>query len=155
MRIHVVMLMIDLIISNIKQRCDLCLQKLVGLRSYQFVGHISFNRSMCITKIYQLMTYQHQGSNVTKHLRRGSGSGSLGILHARSRLHTNTLLGQQVHQQRTRAAITLRVEGRLVVLVLLHAIQVDVEEVRRVERTSLSLRVELGAEDRARLVDQS
>lgn len=64
---------------------------------------------------------------------RGSGSGSslsrTDILLAGSRLNTNTLLSQQVNQQRTRAAVALRVEGRLAVLVLLHTVQVDVEEV--------------------------
>lgn len=76
-------------------------------------------------------------------------------MHASGRLHTNALLRQKVDQHRAGPAVTLGVEGHLVVLVLLHAVQINVEEVRRVQRTSLSLRVELGAEDGARLVDHA
>lgn len=85
----------------------------------------------------------------------GGGSSSLDVSHTSSRLHANTLLGKQVNQQWARAAVALRVEGRLAVLVLLYTVQIDVEEVGRVKRASLRLGVELCAEDGSRLVDHT
>lgn len=46
-------------------------------------------------------------------------------------------------------------EGELAVLVLLHTVDVDVEEVRRVKWAALGLGVELSAEDGTRLVDHT
>jgi hypothetical protein len=47
------------------------------------------------------------------------------------------------------------VESQLAVLVLLHAVKIDVEEVGRVERATLGFGMELGAEDGARLVNHT
>lgn len=84
-----------------------------------------------------------------------SGRGGSNVLHTNGRLHTNTLLGQDVNQERVGAAVPLGMELGLVVLVAQHAVEVDVEEVRGVKRTSLGLGVELSAEDGARLVDHT
>lgn len=60
----------------------------------------------------------------------GSGGGSgHHILLANGGLDTHTLLGEQVDQQRAGTAVTLGVEASLVVLVLQHRVQVDIEEV--------------------------
>lgn len=95
----------------------------------------------------------------TEKNRLGSGSnrrsGGLLVLHANGGLHTNTLLGKEVNQQGAGAAVPRRLEHGLAVLVLLHALKVDVEEIRGVQRTTLGLRMELSAENRARLVDHS
>lgn len=85
----------------------------------------------------------------------GSGSGSGNVLHTDGRLDADTLFGEKVDQERAGTAVTLGVQTGLAVLVLLHTVQVDVEEVGRVEGTALGLGVELGAEDRARLVDHA
>lgn len=85
----------------------------------------------------------------------GSRSSHSNVLHADGGLDTHTFLGQEVHQQRAGTAVTLGVQTGLAVLVLLHTVQVDVEEVGRVEGTALGLGVELSAEDRARLVDHA
>lgn len=77
------------------------------------------------------------------------------VLHASGGLHTNTLLGQEVNQQRAGTAVPHRLEDGLAVLVLLYALKVDVKEVGGVKGTTLSLRVELGAENRTRLVDHT
>lgn len=86
----------------------------------------------------------------------GSGSGgSSNVLHADSGLHTDTLLGEQINQQRAGEAVPLRVKRSLASLVLLHTVDVDIEEVRGVERAALGLRVELCAENGAGLVDHT
>ena len=92
-----------------------------------------------------------------RHLSSTGGGSSSGqhVLLTDGGLNTDTLLGEQVNQQRAGTAVTLGVETGLVVLVLENAVQVDVEEVRGVQRTALGLRVELGAEDGARLVDHT
>ena len=78
---------------------------------------------------------------------------ALGIIRVR-RVYTNTLLAQQVHKQRAGLVIPVR-EHSLLLLVLLHALDVLVEEVGRVEGSTLRLRVELGAENRAGVVDKT
>jgi len=77
------------------------------------------------------------------------------VCHTRRRRHVHTLLCKQIHEQRTRQAVPLRMESCLVLLVLLHAFEVGVEEVGRVERAAFGFRVELRAKYRARLVDQT
>jgi hypothetical protein len=67
---------------------------------------------------------------------------------------TNTFLGQQVHKKWARLVVALG-EGSLVVLVLLDALDVLVEEVGGVERAALGFGVELRAKDGARVVDQA
>lgn len=96
----------------------------------------------------ELRTCEHLGNS-------SSSSGGSHVLHSNGRLNTHTLLGQQVDEQRAGAAVTLGVETSLAVLVLQHTVQVDIEEVGRVKGTALGLGVELGAEDRARLVDHA
>ncbi len=66
----------------------------------------------------------------------------------------NALLAQQVDEKRTGLVALLR-EAGLVVLVLLDILHVLIEEIRRVKRTSLGFRMELGTEDGARIVDQT
>ena len=70
-------------------------------------------------------------------------------------MHTDAFLGQKIHQQGTRTTIPLRVKDGLIVLVLADAVEVDVKEVRRIERPAFRLRVELGAEDGTTLVDDT
>lgn len=84
-----------------------------------------------------------------------AGGSSSNVLHADSGLHTDTLLGKQINQQRAGEAVPLWVEHGLAGLVLAHTVNVDVEEVRGVQRTALGLGVELCAEDGARLVDHT
>jgi hypothetical protein len=71
-----------------------------------------------------------------------------------SRMHTNTLLSQQVDKKRAGLVVPVG-EAGLVVLVLLDVVHVLVEEVRGVERTSLGFGMELGAEDGTGVVDQT
>jgi len=84
----------------------------------------------------------------------GSSSGQH-VLLANGGLNADTLLSEQVDQEGAGKALTLGVEANLVVLVLEHAVQVDIEEVGGVQGTTLSLGVELGAENGARLVDHA
>ena len=67
---------------------------------------------------------------------------------------TDTLLAHEIDKNGT-GLIALVREGGLEVLVLLDVLNVLVEQVRRVERSSLGFRVELGAEDGAGVVDQT
>lgn len=69
-------------------------------------------------------------------------------------VNTNTILAEQIHKQRAGLVVPVG-ERRLLLLVLLHALDVLVEEVRRIERSTLRLRVELGAEDRTSAVNQT
>ena len=46
-------------------------------------------------------------------------------------------------------------EGRLTLLVFLNILKVHVEQVRRIERTSLGFWVELSGEDRSGIVDEA
>lgn len=69
--------------------------------------------------------------------------------------NAHTLLRQQIHQQRTGAAVAHRMEDGLVVLVLDHTVDVDVKQIRRVQWTTLRLRMELDTEDRPGFVDHS
>lgn len=71
-----------------------------------------------------------------------------------SRVDTNTLLGKQIDKERA-GLVALGREGGLVVLVLLHALDVLIEEVGRVHGATLGLGMELGAEDRTRGVDET
>jgi hypothetical protein len=69
-------------------------------------------------------------------------------------VHTNTLLAKEIDQKWARLVVPLG-ECGLVVLVLLDVLDVLVEQVGRVHRTTLGFRVELRAEDRARVVDEA
>lgn len=69
-------------------------------------------------------------------------------------MHPDTLLAEQVNQNRA-GLVALVGKAGLVVLVLLHVFNVLVEQVRRVKRSALGLGVELRAENRARVVNQS
>ena len=77
------------------------------------------------------------------------------MLHSGSRMHADTLLGKEIDQQRTRAAVPLGEKGNLIALVLADTVQIDVEEIGRVKRTALGLGVELSAKDRPSLVDDT
>lgn len=83
------------------------------------------------------------------------GGSSLYVLHSNCWLHTNALLSKEINQQWTWAGVSLGLEDGLALLVLLHAFEVDVEEVRGVQRASLGLGVELGAEDWSRLMNHT
>lgn len=72
-----------------------------------------------------------------------------------TRGNTNTLLCKQVNKQRAGAVGHVGVQRSLSLLVLLHTVDVGVEQVARVERSTLGLGVELGAEDRTVLVDHT
>jgi len=69
-------------------------------------------------------------------------------------VHANTLLAKEIDKQRAGLVVALR-EGRLVVLVLLDALDVLIEQVRRVHGAALGLGMELGAENGAGVVDQA
>jgi len=69
--------------------------------------------------------------------------------------NADTLLGEQVNEQRARAVGHVGVERRLRLLVLGNAVDVGIEQVARVERTTLGLGVELGAEDGTMLVNHA
>lgn len=72
----------------------------------------------------------------------------------RSRVHTNTLLAEQINEKRAGLVVPVG-KGRLLVLVLLDILHVLVEKVGRVERAALGFRVELSTEDGARVVDEA
>lgn len=69
-------------------------------------------------------------------------------------MHTNTLLAQQVDQERA-GLVALVSEQGLAILVLLHALDILVEEVCGVHWAALGFRMELSAEDGSRGVDQA
>jgi hypothetical protein len=69
-------------------------------------------------------------------------------------VHTDTLLAEQIHQERARLVIPVG-EHSLVVLVLLHALNVLVEEICRVHRSTLGLGMELSREDGTGVVDEA
>jgi hypothetical protein len=69
-------------------------------------------------------------------------------------MNTDTLLAHQIDED-SAGLVVLVGELGLVVLVLLDVLDVLVEQVTRVERSALGLGVELGAEDRAGVVDQT
>jgi hypothetical protein len=70
------------------------------------------------------------------------------------RVHAHTLLAKEVDQKRAGLVVPLR-ESSLVVLVPLHVLNVLIKEIRRVHRAALGFRVELRAEDGARVVDHA
>ena len=70
-------------------------------------------------------------------------------------MDTNSLLRQKINQQRAWYAIAVGLEGRLTLLVFLNILKVHVEQVRRIERTSLGFWVELSGEDRSGIVDEA
>jgi hypothetical protein len=69
-------------------------------------------------------------------------------------VNTDTLLAHQIDKDSARLVVLVRELG-LEVLVLLDILDVLVEQVSRVERSALGLGVELGAEDRSGVVDQT
>jgi hypothetical protein len=69
-------------------------------------------------------------------------------------VNTHTLLAEKIHEHSARL-VALVGELRLEVLVLLHVLDVLVEQVGRVERSALGLGVELGAENGSRVVNQT
>jgi hypothetical protein len=71
-----------------------------------------------------------------------------------SRVHANALLAKKIDKQRAGFVVALR-KGSLVVLVLLDALDVLIEQIRRVHGAALSFGVELGAKDGARVVDDA
>jgi hypothetical protein len=77
------------------------------------------------------------------------------ITHANRRRNTNSLFTQNIDQQRARNAVPRRLEHRLFLLVLLHAVEIGVEQVGRVHGAALGFRVELRGEDGAGFVDDS
>lgn len=70
------------------------------------------------------------------------------------RVHTDALLAKEVHEQRARLVVLVG-EHSLLVLVLLHALNVLVKKVSRVEWSALGLRVKLCAEDGPSVVNQT
>jgi hypothetical protein len=79
------------------------------------------------------------------------------VLRRLSRLHTHTLLTQQINKQGGRTVIlayTSGVDG-LVLLVALHVVDVHVEKVGGVHWSAFGLGVELGGEDGAGFVDHA
>jgi hypothetical protein len=72
-----------------------------------------------------------------------------------SKVDANPFFGEEIDEQRAGDTVTCRLRVALTLLVLLYIFQVDVEQVGRVERTSLCFRVELGREDRSGLVNQT
>lgn len=69
--------------------------------------------------------------------------------------HANTLLGKQVHQEWAGPVVFASFERVVLSLVLLHTVQVGIEQVAAVEWASLRLWVELGAENGSALVDHA
>lgn len=77
------------------------------------------------------------------------------VLDALGKINADSLLGQQIHQQRTRFAVSLGLESGLALPVLVDIVQVHVEQVGRVKGPTLGLGMELRREDGARLMDQT
>ena len=77
------------------------------------------------------------------------------ICNAKCWLDANSLLRQKVNQQRAWYAVAMGLEGRLTLLVFLNILKVHVEQVRGIERASLSFWVELSGEDGSRIVDET
>jgi hypothetical protein len=77
------------------------------------------------------------------------------ICNAKCGLDANSLLRQKVNQQRAWYAVAMGLEGRLTLLVFLNILKVHVEQVRGIERASLSFWVKLSGEDRSRIVDET
>lgn len=69
-------------------------------------------------------------------------------------VHSNTLFAQQVDQEWIRLVVPVREPG-LVLLVLLHALDVLVKEVCRIEWSALGFRVELSGEDGSGVVNET
>ena len=68
---------------------------------------------------------------------------------------TNTLLAEQINKDSAGLVVLVGCEGGLEVLVLLDVLNVLVEQVGRVEGSALGFRVELGAEDGTRVVNET
>ena len=77
------------------------------------------------------------------------------ICNAECWLDANSLLRQKINQQRAWYAVAMGLEGRLTLLVFLNILKVHVEQVRGIERASLSFWVELSGEDRSRIVNET
>jgi len=69
--------------------------------------------------------------------------------------NTNTLLGKKVNHEGIRPSPAAALEDVVGLLVLLDGLEVGVEQVARVERTTLGFGVELGGKDRTSLVDHT
>jgi hypothetical protein len=110
----------------------------------------------------QKLTIKRQHPNPFHNLSSSSNSSLLThrchqILHRLSRLHTNTLLAQQINKQGRRTVVLAYTSGvhGLVRLVALHVLDVHVEEVGGVHWTAFGFGVELGGEDGAGFVDHA